>query len=114
MEPIPIGKTNVPEFSYRTETDNLVSGKTLNPYNVDRTLGGSSGGEAAAIATGMSPIGLGSDVAISVRGPHCTAAGSRSVTSGEPTERMIRQAAFSMVCTTTPEIKSRILTARTP
>ncbi|MFC9840256.1 amidase family protein [Rhodococcus sp. NPDC127530] len=47
----------------------MVSGKTLNPYNVDRTLGGSSGGEAAAIATGMSPIGLGSDVAISVRGP---------------------------------------------
>lgn len=61
---IPIGKTKVPEFSYWTETDNLASGKTLNPYNVVRTSGGSSGGEAAAIATGMSPIGLGSDVAI--------------------------------------------------
>ncbi|MFD9668709.1 hypothetical protein ACFWAY_45290 [Rhodococcus sp. NPDC059968] len=43
-----------------------------------------------------------------------TAAGSRSVTRGQPTERMVREAAFSMVCTTTPEIKSRILTARTP
>ncbi|WP_257016388.1 hypothetical protein [Rhodococcus sp. ACS1] len=43
-----------------------------------------------------------------------TAAGRRSVQRGEPTERMVREAAFSMVCTTTPEIKSRILTARTP
>ena len=43
-----------------------------------------------------------------------TAAGSRSVTRGEPTERLVREAAFSAVCTTTPEIKSRILTARTP
>ncbi|MFE5700454.1 acyl-CoA dehydrogenase [Rhodococcus koreensis] len=43
-----------------------------------------------------------------------TAAGSRSVTRGEPAERLVREAAFSMVCTTIPEIKSRILTARTP
>jgi alkylation response protein AidB-like acyl-CoA dehydrogenase len=43
-----------------------------------------------------------------------TAAGSRSVTRGEPTERLVREAAFSAVCTTTPEIKSRILTAGTP
>jgi Asp-tRNA(Asn)/Glu-tRNA(Gln) amidotransferase A subunit family amidase len=66
---IPIAKTNVPEFSYWTETDNLVFGRTLNPWNPDRTSGGSSGGEAAAIAAGLSPIGLGSDVAISIRGP---------------------------------------------
>ena len=69
---IVIGKTNVPEFSYWTETDNLVSGPSRNPWRLDRTPGGSSGGEAAAIAAGLSPIGLGSDVAISVRGPaHC-------------------------------------------
>jgi len=43
-----------------------------------------------------------------------TAAGSRSVTRGEPTERLIREAAFSVVCTTTPQIRSRILTARHP
>ncbi len=43
-----------------------------------------------------------------------TAAGSRSVTRGEPTERLIREAAFSMVCATTPESKSRIVTARHP
>jgi len=64
-----IAKTNLPEFSYATETDNLLTGRANNPWNLDRTPGGSSGGEAAAIAAGMSPLGLGSDVAISVRGP---------------------------------------------
>lgn len=66
---IPLMKTNLPEFSAWTETDNLVTGRTNNPWNLERTAGGSSGGESAAIAAGMSPIGIGSDVAISVRGP---------------------------------------------
>ena len=66
---IVLAKTNLPEFSYATETDNLLSGRTNNPWNLDRTPGGSSGGESAAIAAGMSPLGLGTDVAISVRGP---------------------------------------------
>lgn len=66
---IPLMKTNLPEFSSWTETDNLLTGRTNNPWNPDRTPGGSSGGESAAIAAGMSPIGIGSDVAISVRGP---------------------------------------------
>jgi aspartyl-tRNA(Asn)/glutamyl-tRNA(Gln) amidotransferase subunit A len=66
---IPLMKTNLPEFSSWTETDNLLTGRTNNPWNLDRTPGGSSGGESAAIAAGMSPIGIGSDVAISVRGP---------------------------------------------
>ncbi|MGW8375211.1 amidase [Streptomyces sp. ODS28] len=64
-----LAKTNLPEFSYWTETDNLVTGRTLNPYDPARTPGGSSGGESAAVASGMSPLGLGSDIAISVRGP---------------------------------------------
>jgi aspartyl-tRNA(Asn)/glutamyl-tRNA(Gln) amidotransferase subunit A len=64
-----LGKTNLPEMSYWTETDNPVAGRSLNPYDPDRTPGGSSGGESAAIAAGLSPLGLGSDVAISVRGP---------------------------------------------
>lgn len=64
-----LGKTNLPEMSYWTESDNLVAGRSLNPYDPDRTPGGSSGGESAAIAAGMSPLGLGSDVAISLRGP---------------------------------------------
>ena len=66
---IPLLKSNLPEFSAWTETDNLVTGRTNNPWNLERTPGGSSGGESAAIAAGMTPIGIGSDVAISVRGP---------------------------------------------
>lgn len=64
-----LAKTNLPEFSYSTETDNLLTGRTNNPWDLDRTPGGSSGGESAAIAAGLSPLGLGSDLAISVRGP---------------------------------------------
>ncbi len=66
---IPLIKTNLPEFSFWTESDNLVTGRTNNPWNLQRTPGGSSGGESAALAAGMSPIGIGSDVMISVRGP---------------------------------------------
>jgi len=78
-----LGKTNLPEMSYWTETDNLVAGRSLNPYDPERTPGGSSGGEAAAIAAGLSPIGIGSDVAISVRGPaHNTGIASIKPTHG--------------------------------
>jgi len=64
-----LAKTNLPEFSYGIESDNLLSGRTKNPWNLELTPGGSSGGESAAIAAGMSPLGLGTDLAISVRGP---------------------------------------------
>ncbi|GJD51741.1 Acylamidase [Methylobacterium crusticola] len=64
-----LAKTNLPEFSYWIESDNLLSGRSNNPWDLDRTPGGSSGGESAAIAAGMSPLGLGTDLAISVRGP---------------------------------------------
>jgi aspartyl-tRNA(Asn)/glutamyl-tRNA(Gln) amidotransferase subunit A len=64
-----LAKTNLPEFSYGIESDNLLSGRSNNPWNLTLTPGGSSGGESAAIAAGMSPLGLGTDLAISVRGP---------------------------------------------
>ena len=64
-----LAKTNLPEFSYWIESDNLLTGRSNNPWDVTRTPGGSSGGESAAIAAGMSPIGLGTDLAISIRGP---------------------------------------------
>ena len=64
-----LAKTNLPEFSYWVESDNLLSGRSNNPWDLTRTPGGSSGGESAAIAAGMSPLGLGTDLAISVRGP---------------------------------------------
>jgi Asp-tRNA(Asn)/Glu-tRNA(Gln) amidotransferase A subunit family amidase len=64
-----IGNTNVPEFLMAYETDNAVSGKTSNPWEVSRSAGGSSGGEAAAIASGCSMGGVGSDGGGSVRVP---------------------------------------------
>jgi aspartyl-tRNA(Asn)/glutamyl-tRNA(Gln) amidotransferase subunit A len=64
-----LAKTNVPEFVLWWETDNRVFGRTNNPWNTDRTPGGSSGGEAAAIATGASPLGIGSDLGGSIRMP---------------------------------------------
>jgi aspartyl-tRNA(Asn)/glutamyl-tRNA(Gln) amidotransferase subunit A len=64
-----IAKTNPPEFAYSIETDNLLTGRTNNPWNLEYTPGGSSGGESAALAAGMTPLGLGSDLSISVRGP---------------------------------------------
>lgn len=64
-----LAKTNLPEFSYWIESDNLLNGRSNNPWDLSRTPGGSSGGESAAIAAGMSPLGLGTDLAISVRGP---------------------------------------------
>jgi aspartyl-tRNA(Asn)/glutamyl-tRNA(Gln) amidotransferase subunit A len=64
-----LGMTNMPEFALWWETDNRPYGRTLNPWNPDRITGGSSGGEAAALAAGMTALGLGSDVAASVRIP---------------------------------------------
>jgi amidase len=66
---IPIGRTNLPDFALRPSTDSSLHGLTRNPWHYDRTAGGSSGGEAAALASGMSPIGLGSDFGGSLRNP---------------------------------------------
>ena len=66
---IPLARTNLPEMGLRITTDNPLRGRTLNPWNADRTAGGSSGGEGSAIATGMSPIGLGNDIGGSLRNP---------------------------------------------
>lgn len=64
-----IGKTNTPEFLANYETDNYITRCTNNPWNTDRTAGGSSGGEAAAIASFCSPGGIGSDGGGSIRWP---------------------------------------------
>ena len=64
-----LGKTNMPEFALWWETDNDVFGRTNNPWNPERTAGGSSGGETAAIASGLSPLGLGTDLGGSIRAP---------------------------------------------
>jgi amidase len=68
-----LGTTNCPELLMAYETANLLHGATRNPWDLDRSPGGSSGGESAAIAAGMSAAGLGSDSGGSVRMPaHCT------------------------------------------
>ncbi len=66
---IVVGKTNVPEFGMGSHTYNKVYGTTRNPWNVDKTAGGSSGGAAAAIACGMLPLADGSDFGGSLRNP---------------------------------------------
>jgi len=66
---IPIAKTNLPDLLFAFESDNLIFGATHNPYDIARTPGGSSGGEAALISACGSPLGLGSDCAGSVRLP---------------------------------------------
>jgi Asp-tRNA(Asn)/Glu-tRNA(Gln) amidotransferase A subunit family amidase len=66
---IVLGNTNVPEYLMAWETDNLLYGRTNNPWNIERTPGGSSGGEAAAIASGCAAGGIGSDGGGSIRVP---------------------------------------------
>src|SRR5712692_2629134 len=64
-----LGNTNTPEFLMAYETDNLLTGKTSNPWNLAHSAGGSSGGESAAIAAGCSAGGVGSDGGGSIRVP---------------------------------------------
>jgi aspartyl-tRNA(Asn)/glutamyl-tRNA(Gln) amidotransferase subunit A len=66
---IVVGKTNTPEFGFTGFTRNLLYGVTKNPWNLERTPGGSSGGSAAAVASGMVPLATGSDAGGSIRIP---------------------------------------------
>lgn len=81
-----LGKTNAAEMAMEYTADNPVFGRTNNPYDLSRTPGGSSGGEAAAIATCMSAGGLGSDLAGSIRIPahFCGIAGLKPTTGSIP------------------------------
>jgi amidase len=76
---ITIGKTNTPEFGAGSQTYNEVFGETLNPYDILKTCGGSSGGAAVALACGMVPIADGSDLGGSLRNPgnFCNVVGFR-------------------------------------
>ena len=77
---IVIGKTNTPEFAFGPNTVNAVFGATRNPWNLALTAGGSSGGSAAALATGMCPLAEGTDLGGSLRGPasYCGVVGFRT------------------------------------
>jgi len=74
-----VGKTNTPEFAVGAQTFNPVFGKTRNPYDLAKTCGGSSGGAAAAVASGMLPFADGSDLGSSLRNPasFCNVVGFR-------------------------------------
>ena len=76
---ITIGKTNTPEFATGSQTFNAVFGATLNPYDLTRTCGGSSGGAAVSVACGMLPFADGSDLGASLRNPgnFCNVVGFR-------------------------------------
>src|SRR5262245_22746933 len=80
---IVLGVTNTPEILMAWETDNLLYGRTNNPWDLERTAGGSSGGESAAIAAGISAGGVGSDGGGSIRVPaHFTGIGGLKPTPG--------------------------------
>jgi amidase len=80
-----VGRTNTPEFSMRATTNNALYGLTLNPWDARISCGGSSGGAAAAVATGICAVGHGNDVAGSIRFPalHCGVAGFKPTTPAD-------------------------------
>lgn len=81
-----LGITNMPKLGLATQTDNAVYGRTNNPYNFERTPGGSSGGEAAIVAAGGVAFGLGSDIGGSIRQPahHCGIVGLKPTSGRVP------------------------------
>src|SRR5207237_4087179 len=89
-----LGKTNTPEMAIPYETDNPVFGRTNNPYDLKLTPGGSSGGEAAAIAAHLSPAGIGSDLSGSIRVPahFCGIAGLKPTTGRVPMDGHVPRA----------------------
>jgi amidase len=79
---IPLARTNLPDLGLRVHTESALHGTTRNPFDGTKTAGGSSGGEAAALATGMSPLGLGNDIGGSLRNPaYCCGIASLKPTS---------------------------------
>ena len=80
---IPIGRTNLPDLGLRVTTESSLHGVTHNPWHPQRTTGGSSGGEGVALASGMSPLGLGNDIGGSLRNPaNCCGVASIKPTHG--------------------------------
>ena len=85
-----IGKTNTAELAYGSQTTNRLFGSTYNPYNISKTAGGSSGGAAAAVSSGMLPLADGSDMMGSVRNPaaYCNLYGFRPTPGLIPEKRV--------------------------
>jgi len=80
---IPFARTNLPDLGLRIHTDSQLHGLTRNPWDPTVTAGGSSGGEAASLASGMSPLGFGNDIGGSLRNPaHCCGVASLKPSTG--------------------------------
>lgn len=93
-----LGKTNTPEMAIPYETENPVFGRTNNPHDLNRTCGGSSGGEAAVVAAKLSPAGIGSDLSGSIRVPahFCGIAGLKPTTGAVPMDGHVPNAVGSL------------------
>ena len=123
---ITLGKTNTPEFAAGSQTFNAVFGTTLNPYDLGKTCGGSSGGAAVAVACGMLPFADGSDLGGSLRNPanFCSVVGFRPTPGRVPSypamdawntmsvlgpiARTVEDAAFLFSAMAGPDIRSPI------
>jgi len=121
---ITIGKTNTPEFAVGSQTFNAVFGATLNPYDLTKTCGGSSGGAAVSVACGMLPFADGSDLGASLRNPgsFCNVVGFRptpgrvplwpfpnswdTLWSIGPLARTVEDAAFLLSAMAGPDLRS--------
>lgn len=105
---IPFARTNLPDFGLRVHTDSDLHGLTRNPWNPNVTAGGSSGGEGSAIASGMSPIGLGNDIGGSLRNPaHCC-----GIASIKPSTGVVAQA--TVVPPTDQPLSTQLMNAEGP
>ena len=105
---IAIGRTNLPDFALRWHTDNAIHGPTRNPWEASVTAGGSSGGEGAALATGMTPLGVGNDLGGSLRWP----AQCNGICSLKPTLGRIPQA--SAIEPVDPPISIQLMAVQGP
>ena len=106
-----LGKTNVPEFAHGADTDNLVYGRTANPYNLNYSAGGSSGGGAAAVASSCVPFDIGSDAGGSLRIPahYCGVATIRPTLGRVPSTGVVtgvRMGLVGQIATDGPIAKS--------
>jgi len=105
---IPFARTNLPDFGLRLHTHSSLYGRTFNPFDQHVTPGGSSGGEGSAIASGMSPLGLGNDLGGSVRNPaYCC-----GIASLKPTPNTIAHA--SSTGSSSPSLSGQLMATTGP
>src|SRR5687768_8596493 len=105
---IVIGRTNTPAFSMRGQTENVLHGRTLNPWNPAYTRGGSSGGAGASLAAGIGVIGQGNDIGGSIRWPaYCNGVVGLRPSPG-------RVAAFNGTTTTSRRMSGQLMSVNGP